>query len=58
MTGGKGSVVVSAEGAVVVGSVDDGVVVRAGAVDDDVIVDGRVVAGAPPPLLVARMTRP
>jgi hypothetical protein len=42
----------------VVGSVDDGVVVRAGAVDDDVVVDGRVVAGAPPPLLVARMTRP
>ena len=41
-----------------VGSVDDGVVVRAGAVDDDVVVDGRVVVGALPPLLVARMTRP
>ena len=41
-----------------VGSVDDGVVVRAGAVDDDGVVDGRGVAGTPLPLLVARMTRP
>jgi hypothetical protein len=40
----------------VVGSVDDGVVVRAGVLDDGVV--GRVVAGAPPPLVVAKMTRP
>jgi len=54
LTGGEGSgVVVSGDGTVVVGGVDDGVVVRAGAVDD-----GLVVAGALPPLSVARMTRP
>jgi len=51
--------VVSGVGAVVVGTVDegvgDGLVVRAGAV-----VDGRVVAvaGAPPPPPLARMARP
>ena len=58
VTGGAGSVVVSGGGDVVVGSVDDGVVVRAGVLDEGVGIDGRVVAGAPPPLLVARMTRP
>jgi hypothetical protein len=58
VTGGAGSGVVSGGGAVMVGGVDNGVVVRAGAVDDGVIVDGRVVVGPPPPLLVARITRP
>jgi hypothetical protein len=53
--GGAGSGVV---GAVVVGRVDDGVVVRAGVVGCDVVADGRVVAGPPPPLPVAKMMRP
>lgn len=59
LTGGAGSHSVVSGGAdVVVGRADDGVVVRAGAVDDGVVVDGRVVAGALPPLPVARMIRP
>ena len=41
-----------------VGGADDGVVVEAEGCDDDVVVDGRLVAGAPPPLLLARMIRP
>jgi hypothetical protein len=55
---GAGSGVVSGGGAVVVGRVDDGVVVRAGVVECDVVADGRVVAGPPPPLPVAKMMRP
>jgi hypothetical protein len=42
----------------VVGRVDDGAVVRAGVLDEGVVIDGRVVAGAPPPLVVAKITRP
>lgn len=56
--GGAGCSVVSGDGAVVVGTVDDGVVVRAGVVECVVVADGRVVAGPPPPLPVAKMTRP
>lgn len=53
---GAGSGVVS--GVVVVGRVDDGVVVRAGVVECDVVVDGRVVVGPPPPLPEAKVKRP
>jgi hypothetical protein len=54
---GDGSMVVSSDGVVVVGSVVDGV---GDVVVVDVVVDVRVVvgAGAPPPLPRARMARP
>lgn len=64
VTGGAGCAVVSGGRAVVVVTVDDGAVVSDGlvvgdrVVDAGAVVDGRVVAGAPPPLLLAKSTRP
>jgi hypothetical protein len=57
VTGGACSGVVSGDGDVVVGSADDGVVVRVGVVECDVVVDGCVVAG-PLPLPEAKISRP
>jgi hypothetical protein len=57
--GGAGCSVVSGGTADVDGTVDDGVVVRGGlVVREGVVEEGRVVVGALPPLLVARITRP
>jgi hypothetical protein len=63
-TGGAGSSVVSIGGSVVVGRIDDGVVVPEGregwedVVDREVVVGGRVMVAPPPPLPVARTMRP
>jgi hypothetical protein len=61
VTGGAGSSVVSGQGAIVVGRVEEvvvGVVVRLGVVDREVEVGGRVVAGPLPPLPVAKTISP